>query len=121
MLLRIVLLIVALPLLAGCDLLYDALDVPNPTREAARLEEESRAIGGACRHAGRSLEDCYTINSDYPRAAIFAGWRDMNDYMQMNNLQEVPSRIPQPGEPGYAASRTEGEPQLEVLPPSTTF
>jgi len=90
---------VCLPLMAGCDLVYEALDIPNPSREdeqAAKAEREARAIGGGCRHAGRSLEDCYTLNPDASKALIFEGWRDMNDYMTMNDLDEVPSRLPHP-------------------------
>jgi len=41
-------------------------------------------------HAGRSLEDCYALNPNASKAAIFEGWREMNDYMLQNNLREVP-------------------------------
>jgi hypothetical protein len=81
------LLAATLPLLAACDGLAELLDIPNPAKEAA----EAEAIGSACRHAGRSLEDCYILNPSAPKASIFAGWKAMNDYMLENNLHEVPS------------------------------
>lgn len=71
--------------LAGCD--YIGLQ-PVSTLEAKK-EAEGRAIGGACRQAGRALEDCYTFNPQMPKAAIFLGWRDMNDYMMQNNLSVI--------------------------------
>lgn len=86
-------LLALLPLITGCEQIAELLEIPNPSREAARLESEGRAIGGACRHAGRSLEDCYTLNAGAEKAAVFAGWRDMNDYMMEHNLQVVPSRL----------------------------
>lgn len=87
-----------LPLLAGCDALYELLEIPDPQKVAAAVEAEGRAVGSACRHAGRSLEDCYLINPGAQKAAVFAGWRDMNDYMLMNDMEVVPSKLPQPGE-----------------------
>ena len=48
------------------------------------------AVGGACRHAGRSIEDCYANNRRADKAAVFAGWREMNDYMRENNIQAMP-------------------------------
>ena len=90
-----------LPLTTGCEQLADLLELPNPSRDAARLESEGRAIGSACRHAGRSLEDCYTLNAGAEKAAVFAGWRDMNDYMMEHKLDTVPSRLV-PGAPPAA-------------------
>ncbi|MBC8058301.1 MAG: hypothetical protein H7Y61_17135, partial [Rhizobiales bacterium] len=52
-------------------------------------DADGRAIGGACRHAGRAIEDCYALNRKADRAAVFAGWRDMNDYMRENKIEEV--------------------------------
>jgi hypothetical protein len=86
-------LLTLLPLITGCEQIADLLELPNPSRDAARLESEGRAIGGACRHAGRSLEDCYTLNASAEKAAVFAGWRDMNDYMMEHKLEVVPSRL----------------------------
>lgn len=76
----------AAALLAGCDM----LGIESPEKVAAAREAEGRAVGGACRHAGRAIEDCYTLNRRIDKAAIFAGWRDMNDYMRENKIEAVP-------------------------------
>lgn len=78
-------------------MLYDVFDIPDPQARAAAAEAEGRAIGGGCRHSGRSLEDCYAMNAQVSKSAVFAGWREMNDYMTENNLPEVPSKLAPPG------------------------
>ena len=90
-LLRSVLVTAALATLAGCDM----LGIESASQVAARKEAEGRAIGGACRHAGRAIEECYSINRRADKAAIFAGWREMNDYMIENKMEEV---APRPGD-----------------------
>jgi hypothetical protein len=81
--------------LAGCELLggeaAEAL--------AARKEAEGKAVGGACRHAGRAIEDCFVQNKRADKAAVFAGWREMNDYMRDNKVDVVtPQATPAPTE-----------------------
>ncbi|TAH52007.1 MAG: hypothetical protein EYC67_01270 [Betaproteobacteria bacterium] len=94
------LLLALLPLAAGCDQLGAALDLPNPKK----AEAEGRAVGSGCRHAGRSLEDCYTLNPGAEKAAVFAGWREMNDYMMEHKLEVVPSQnTPAPRQQSAAA------------------
>lgn len=78
------------PLLAGCD----QLGLETPAAELAREEAEGKAVGGACRQAGRALEDCYQINPRAPKAAIFTGWRDMDGYMRENKIEEVKPSFP---------------------------
>lgn len=80
-----IVLIACAALLAACD----KLPIPDPNRAAAQKELEAKAIGGACRHAGRALEDCYRLNAKASKAAIFAGWREMNDYMTQNKIDVV--------------------------------
>ena len=80
---------VAAVLLAGCD----ALGVDTPEKAAAAREADGKAIGAACRHAGRALEDCFAIYKKADRAAIYAGWRDMNDYMRENKIEAVPPQL----------------------------
>lgn len=58
-------------------------------RELSIKEGDARATGSACRQAGRALEDCYNLNPTAQRASVFAGWRDMNDYMRENKMEEV--------------------------------
>jgi len=79
-----------LPFLSACDRVADMLEMPNPTRETANAE----AIGGACRQTGRSIEDCYALNPESPKASVFAGWKSMNEYMAEHSLKEVPSVVP---------------------------
>lgn len=74
--------------LAGCDM----LGIESAEAIAGRREAEGKAVGGACRYAGRALEDCFAINRKSDKAAIFAGWREMNDYMRENNIESVPPR-----------------------------
>lgn len=73
-------------LLAGCE----QLGIEDPARIAAERDAEGRAIGSGCRHSGRSLEDCYSLNKRASKAAIFTGWRDMDAYMRENNIDVVP-------------------------------
>lgn len=90
-------LLLLIPLLTGCELLYDLLEIPDPKKVAAQAEAEGRAIGSACRQGGRSIEDCYQIHPTALKSAIFAGWREMNDYMIENKMEVMPSTLPQPG------------------------
>lgn len=100
MLLRRLLPLVLLASLSACDQVAALLELPDPNKEAAMQEAEGKAIGGACRQTGRSVEDCYALNPKAPKAAVFAGWREMNDYMIENNLQTVPSVFANPVPPG---------------------
>jgi hypothetical protein len=72
-------------LLAGCDQLAERAGFPD----AAKVEADGKAIGGACRHAGRGLEDCYRLNRGASKAAVYAGWKEMNEYMMRNSMQAV--------------------------------
>ena len=76
-------------LLSGCEM----LGVESPEKLAAVREADGKAIGGACRHAGRAIEDCYALNKKAEKAAVFAGWRDMNDYMRENKIEPVPPQL----------------------------
>ena len=80
-------LLILLPVvwLAGCDL----LGIEPASSIAARREAEGKAVGAACRHAGRAIEDCYEMNKRSDKSAVFAGWREMNDYMTENKIEVV--------------------------------
>jgi hypothetical protein len=67
-------------------------------RLAAAKEAEGKAIGGACRHAGRAIEDCYALNKKADKASVFSGWRDMNDYMRENKIEPVSPQLVAKGE-----------------------
>jgi hypothetical protein len=106
---RLLLPLLLLTTLAGCDL----LGLESASQIAARKEAEGKAVGGACRHAGRAIEDCYTLNRRTEKAAIYAGWREMDDYMRENKLAAVPpvltpgpapARVADAGAPAASAS-----------------
>lgn len=120
---RVAALAFAAALLAGCD----QLGLDTPAKVAERRTAEGHAIGAACRHAARAIEDCYALNRKADKSAIYAGWREMNDYMLENNLEVVPSKIPLPGElpkrSGMIAlepsSATSGSPALPLADPAS--
>ncbi|MDP2834515.1 MAG: hypothetical protein Q8Q28_14700 [Pseudomonadota bacterium] len=86
------LLLAVLLLLAGCDQIKERAGFPEP----ARVEAEGKAIGGACRHAGRGLEDCYRLNPEASKSAIYTGWKEMTEYMAKNNIEAVePVTLPE--------------------------
>jgi hypothetical protein len=85
-------------LLSGCDM----LGIETATVVAAKREAEGKAIGSACRHAGRAIEDCYTLNRRADKGAMFNGWREMNDYMRENKIEVVAPVLPPPGAPASA-------------------
>ena len=71
-------------LLSGCDL--EAL-LADP--KVVQKEADAKAVGSACRHGLRSIEDCYSLNDKASRSAIFAGWKEMDQYMRENNIEGV--------------------------------
>jgi hypothetical protein len=76
-------------MLGGCDL----LGIEPASALAARKEAEGKAVGGACRHSGRAIEDCYLLNKRADKAAVFSGWREMNDYMRENKIESVSPQV----------------------------
>eukprot|EP01034_Spumella_vulgaris_P019718 gene19718-25226_t len=93
-------------LLTACD------KIPGlgPDPRVAQREEEAKAIGGACRHALRGLEDCYTLNPKAPKASVFAGWKDMDAYMRENKIEGAPSVLGKVEKP----ERTERSSDIET-------
>lgn len=94
------LLLLATPWLSGCDQITQKMGLEDPSKKEARLEPEGKAVGSACRHSGRAIEDCYSIYSWLPKAAIYAGWREMDAYMRENQIETVPPQLPPPEPPG---------------------
>ena len=97
-------------LLTGCDM----LGVEPASAAAANREAEGKAVGGACRHAARSIEQCYELNKRAEKAAMFAGWREMNDYMRENNITAVPP--PPETKAAEAAQAESAEKNVAVKP-----
>ncbi len=89
---------------AGCD----QLGIESAAQAAARREAEGKAIGAGCRHAARSVEACYALNKKADKASVFAGWKEMNEYMAENKIEAVPPPPPP------AAEATEDE---DATPP----
>lgn len=94
--------LMVLTALSGCD----QLGIETPTVVAAKREAEGKAVGAACRHAGRAIEDCYTLNRKADKGAMFAGWREMNDYMRENKIDVVAPVLPPPGAAASAPKPT---------------
>jgi hypothetical protein len=101
---RLSLLLPVVVALAGCE----PLGIESAGAVAARREAEGKAIGAACRHAGRAIEDCFTLNRKVEKASIYAGWREMNDYMRENDIQTVSPQFS--AAPGSAASAAASSP-----------
>jgi hypothetical protein len=89
MLRRLPLLLIVTSLLAGCDL----LGIEPASAVAAQKEAEGKAVGAACRQAARAMEDCFALNRKADKAAIYAGWREMSDYMRENKIEPVTPQL----------------------------
>ena len=111
----LVALVIASSSLAGCDMLGNVLGIESPEKVAAARDAEGKAIGGACRNAARAIEDCFALNRKADKAAIFAGWREMNDYMRENKIDPVAPQVvtqvagtkPAAGDADYGAKSDE--------------
>lgn len=97
------LLLTASVLLTGCD----ALGIETAAQVADKKEAEGKAIGSACRHAVRSVEDCFRSNPKAGKAAVFAGWKEMDAYMRENEIVGMPF-TPPPPEPAAEAGAEAG-------------
>ncbi|MDI4633021.1 hypothetical protein J7U46_08160 [Pelomonas sp. V22] len=86
-------LLLTLPLLAGL-VACEQLGIEDPAKIAAAKEAEGKAVGSACRHASRAIEDCYLLNPKALKAAVFAGWKEMDEYMRENKLEGVTPVVP---------------------------
>jgi hypothetical protein len=75
-------------LLAGCD-----LETLLADPKVAQREADSKAIGSACRYGMRSIEDCYALNEKASKAAVFTGWKEMDQYMRDNKIDGVESKV----------------------------
>lgn len=82
--------------LSGCD----QLGIESASATHARTEADAKAIGSACRHALRAIEDCYTLNPKAEKAAVHTGWREMDEYMRENKLEGIPPVVPRPDPAG---------------------
>lgn len=102
-------LLLALPLLAVLSA-CEQLGIDDPVKVAAAKEADAKAIGGACRHALRAIEDCYLLNPRAQKAAVYAGWREMDEYMRENKIEGIAPVVPRPGQAKPAAEEAEAKP-----------
>ncbi|MDT8992252.1 hypothetical protein RQP54_15375 [Curvibacter sp. APW13] len=87
---RTALLLLPTLLLTGCvEEINKLLEDPK----AVQKEADARAIGSACRYGLRSIEDCYVLNPKASKSAVFAGWKEMDQYMRDNKVEGVPAKI----------------------------
>ena len=75
-------------MLAGCDGLFAS----KP--EVSKRQLDGRAVGAACRHAVRALEDCYVLTPKSAKADILEGWLTMDAYMRDNKIEPVVPVLP---------------------------
>ena len=95
-------------LLGGCDL--QAL-LADP--KVAQKEADAKAVGGACRHGLRSIEDCYSLNEKASRAAVFAGWKEMDQYMRDNKIEGIAPQGLKPPPPPAPVEEVIEEPKAK--------
>ena len=100
----LLLIFAALPLTA-CDQVAGKLGLENPVAKEERANGEGKAVGSACRHSGRAIEDCYSIYSWLPKASIYTGWREMDEYMRENKLETIVPQLPPPEPPRSARAK----------------
>ncbi|MGV3728498.1 hypothetical protein [Hydrogenophaga sp.] len=91
-------LLASVSLLSGCE----ALGIETATQINAKKEAEGKAIGSACRHAVRSIESCFSAYPRAGKAAVFAGWREMDQYMRENSVVGMPNEPAGDASPGAA-------------------
>jgi hypothetical protein len=94
---RLLIIVIAL-LLSGCE-----IPGMGPDPRIAKRVADANAIGSACRHGLRSIEDCYSLNEGASKADIFTGWKDMDEYMRENKIE------------GVRATVVKAEPEEEIV------
>ena len=107
-------LLVLLLNLAACDQIQQKMGIEDPAAKEARTEAEGKAVGGACRHSGRAIEDCYAIYTWLPKAAVYTGWRDMDAYMRENKIETIEPVLPPPQSPDSKRRKAKEETPAEA-------
>jgi hypothetical protein len=99
--------------LTACDQVGQKLGIEDPAKKEAKTEQEAKAVGSACRQSGRAIEDCYSIYGWLPKAGIYTGWREMDEYMRENKLETIVPQLPPPEGPGSKRKKKTQEPAAE--------
>ncbi len=109
-------------LLPAVALLLAACDIPGlgPDPRVAQREADGKAIGGACRHALRGLEDCFALNEKALKTAVFEGWKEMDQYMRENKIEGVAPKavMAPPPEEEIIVSEKSAKPGVKGKAPS---
>ena len=105
--------------LSGCDQVAQKMGMEDPAKKEARLEPDGKAVGSGCRQSGRAIEDCYAIYTWLPKSAVFAGWREMDEYMRDNKLETIAPQLPPPEAPGAAKKKKKAVEGSEEAKPAT--
>ena len=103
------------PLLAALSA-CEQLGIEDPVKQAANKEAEAKAVGSACRHAMRAIEDCYVLNPKANKAFVFAGWKEMDEYMRENKLDGIAPVVPRPVPPVKASAPADDEEPPKAKP-----
>lgn len=69
--------------LGGCDFISGMMDSRTPEQ----VRDEGIALGAGCRQSGQTLEDCYKKNPKSQKAGVYAGWKEMHEYMAAMNIE----------------------------------
>ena len=109
---RSLLVILLLLTLAGCNWISNV---------SGLSKDANKAVGAACRQSGRSLEECYQRNPDADKAQIYAGWREMHEYMVKQKLETIapPADAVAPAaahKPEASAASAGDKPQAQLSP-----
>lgn len=86
--------------LSGCDYVK-SMFTPKTQEE---LYDDGVALGAGCRQAGQSLEECYSLNPKSIKSGIYAGWKEMYEYMAAMNMKAANDQTADP-KPQDAASQ----------------
>jgi hypothetical protein len=101
-------------LLTGCD----QLGIDTPQKAAERQLADAKAVGSACRHALRAIEDCYILNPKADKASVFSGWREMDEYMRENKLEGISPVVPRSPPAASKPKKVDADEEEEVAPAS---
>lgn len=115
MITRVFILLIATLSLLGCDQINQKLGLEDAAKKEARTEAEAKAVGSACRHSGRAIEDCYAIYSWLPKSGVYEGWREMDAYMRENSIETIAPQLP-PAEPPGSKKKKAAAPEPVAEP-----
>ena len=105
----------ATSLLAGCE----QLGIPDPAKANAQAgsgRQGHRERLSPCRTGHRRL---LHLNTAASKSAVFAGWKEMNDYMSENKIAEVIPQLPPPAPPIPASGKKKAADHGGDEPPRT--